>query len=277
MTGFIVDDDRSSPKPEIAIITITKDDFAGIKATIASVERQDFSEYEHVVVNGGSTADVADWLAMWRDADTKRHILVENPPDGIYPAMNTGIQSTTAPIIATLNGGDCLLEGALRRVSDHYKLHGWRWAYGGVVVRDPDGRSLGEYAFIPFSKRTFRAGLKNVPHTVTYATRELYNEVGLYREDLGSGADQEFFLRVCLVAKPAHIPGVLAVFETGGISSQETRIGREISWHRMRVASKTAFGGHAATDLVITALLLARRYFVDTMSMLQRRGLLRKR
>ena len=269
--------DRTSWRPEIAIVTITKDDPAGIRKTIASVEQQSFRNYEHVVVDGGSTADVAEWLALWRDADTKRHILVENPPDGIYPAMNTGIKSTSAPIVQVINGGDYLLAGALRSVSDNYKLRGWRWAYGGVEVRDPNGRSLGEYTFQPFSKSTFRAGLKNVPHTVAFATRELYDAVGLYREDLGSGADQEFFLRACLITEPGHIPGVLAVFETGGLSSQERRIGREISWHHMRLASGTAFGGHAATDLVMTFLLVARRFLFDTVVRIQRLGPLWKR
>ena len=249
-------------KPEIAIVTITKDDPAGIKRTIASVERQDFSQYEHVVVDGGSRTDVADWLASWRDSDAQRHILIENPPEGIYPAMNAGIQSTIAPIIVVLNGGDQLRLGTLRLVSDQHKLHGWRWAYGGIEGRAPDGRLLGEHTFTPFSKRIFRTGLEVIPHPSAYVTRDFYDEIGLYRDDLGTGADQEFFLRASIVAEPGQIPGILAIFETGGVSSQTGPIDREISWHQMRLASGTAFGGHSATDLAVTALLLGRQFLV---------------
>src|SRR5918994_422890 len=169
--------DGTQWKPQIAIVTITKDDAAGIRKTIASVEQQDFSEYEHVVVDGGSRTDIADWLSLWRDADTHRHILVENPPDGIYPAMNTGIENTSAPIILILNGGDQLVPGALRRVSEHYKLHGWRWAYGGTdwahggtESREPDGSFDGRRARTRFSRNKFRAGLHPVPHPSAYVT-----------------------------------------------------------------------------------------------------------
>jgi glycosyltransferase involved in cell wall biosynthesis len=244
-------------KPQIAIVTITKDDAAGIRKTIASVEQQDFSEYEHVVVDGGSRTDIADWLGLWRNADTHRHILVEDPPDGIYPAMNTGIENTSAPIILILNGGDQLLPGALRRVSEHHKLHGWRWAYGGTESREPDGRLEGRLTRTRFSKHKFRAGLHLVPHLSAFVTRDLYRELGLYRVDLGTGADQEFFMRASGVAEPGELPGILSVFELGGVSSQEGIIGREVSWHRMRVASNTAFGGYPAADLIVTALLLA--------------------
>ena len=263
-------------RPEIAIVTITKDDPAGIRRTIESVDQQEFSRYEQVVVNGGSSADVAAYLALWRRRDPDRHILIDNPPDGIYPAMNAGILSTSAQIILVLNGGDQLLPGALGRVSEHYLVNKWRWAYGGVTSSEPEGHSPSNYIFTPFSWRTFRAGLKTIPHLTAYVTRGLYNEVGLYRDDLGSGADQEFFLRACLVAEPAHLPGILAVFDPGGVSSQVGRISREIGWHRMRLASATAFGGNAVCDLIVTVLLLARRFLLDAVGRLRRLGQLRK-
>jgi hypothetical protein len=178
--------------------------------------------------------------------------------------MNTGIRHSSAPMILILNGGDQLLPGALRSVTDNYKSQGWRWAYGSTEVRDPDGRLVGHETFTPFSGRVFRAGLNYVPHQSAYVTRELYDDLGLYREDLGIGADQEFFLRASLAAEPGQLPEILAVFETGGVSSHEGLISREISWHHMRVASKTAFGGHPATELAATAMLIARQFFFRT-------------
>lgn len=271
-SGSTPNSDGTPWKPEIAIVTITKDDPVGIKRTIASVERQDFTQYEHVVADGGSGTDVADWLASWRDGDPERHILVDNPPDGIYPAMNLGIQRTSAPVIVVLNGGDKLRPGTLSLVSDHHRLHGWRWAYGGIESRAQDGGAMGEYTFTPFSMWTFRAGLEIIPHPSAYVTRDLYSEVGLYRDDLGTGADQEFFLRASVVAEPGQIPGILAVFELGGVSSQTGPIAREIDWHRMRLASETAFGQSSATDLVATALLLLRQFLFWMVRQMRRMG-----
>lgn len=166
------------------------------------------------------------------------------------------------PIILVLNGGDQLLPGALRTVSDHYRAHAWRWAFGGIQGRQQDGRPGSKYIFSPFSLRAFRGGIRVVPHPSAYVTRSLHEQIGLYREDLGISADQEFFLRASIVAHPGLLPGILASFELGGVSSQQGPIRREIDWHRIRMTSGTAFGGSAATDGVATALLLARQFVV---------------
>lgn len=250
----------SEEEPEVAVVTITKDDPGGIRKTVTSVEQQNFSRYQHVVVNGGSAPVVAEWLAGWRDGMPGRRTVITDPPKGIYPSMNAGIESTTAPLVLVLNGGDELVPGALRRVSDHHRVHGWRWAYGGVQGRDREGRLQDEYTFAPFSRRALRAGLKPIPHQAAYVTRALYEDAGLYREDLGTAADQEFFLRVSRLAEPVLIPGILAVVETWGLSGEETFFGREIGWHNLRLASGTAFGGRSGTDLVVTGLLLARLF-----------------
>jgi glycosyltransferase involved in cell wall biosynthesis len=252
----------SSPGAVISIVTITKDDPVGIRKTVVSVAQQDFSQYEHVVVNGGSSDEVAEFLTLWRDGAPNRRILLDDPPAGIYPSMNAGIMRTTAPVVLVLNGGDELTPGALRRVGEHYELHRWRWAYGGLQGRDWEGRLQGEYNFSPFSRRILRAGLKPIPHQAAYVTRDLYHQIGLYRDDLGSAADQEFFLRASGVADPRQIPGILAVVETWGLSTEETFLGREFSWHRLRLASGTAFGGRVAPDLVVTVGLLARLFLI---------------
>src|SRR4051794_9604826 len=137
-------------EPYFSIVTITKDDPAGIRRTVGSVESQDFSRYQHVVVNGGSPPHVARWLEEWRDADPGRHLLIDDAPPGIYPAMNAGIDGTTAPLVVVVNGGDELRPGALTAVAEHHRLHGWRWAYGGVEGKDPDGNRLGDHTFHPF-------------------------------------------------------------------------------------------------------------------------------
>jgi hypothetical protein len=98
-----------------------------------------------------------------------------------------------------------------------------------------------------------------VPHPSAVVTRELYEQIGAYREDLGTAADQEFFLRASVVAEPAPIPGMLAAFELGGTSSREGLVVRELAWRRLRLASGTAFGGRSSVDVVVTGLLIGRQ------------------
>lgn len=261
--------EASLADPEITIVTITKDDPSGIRMTLSSVDNQDFGRLEHVVVDGGSDPDVAGWLISWRDRAPERRTVISNPPPGIYPAMNLGIRSTSAPLVLMLNGGDKLAPGALRQVSEHHHLHRWRWAYGAIVDMDPQGQLRDEYTFTPFSSRLFRSGLRTVPHPSTYVARSLYDELGLYNEHVGNGADQEFLLRASLLVPPAEIPSVLSMFLTGGVSSQENFVERELYWHRMRLTSGTAFGP-AGVDLLVTAGLLVRLLIVRGFELLRR-------
>jgi hypothetical protein len=102
-------------------------------------------------------------------------------------------------------------------------------------------------------------------------TRTLYDRIGPYREDLGTAADQEFFLRAASVMEPAVIPGFVAAFEAGGVSQEEGIIGRELVWHRLRLASGTAFGGFGATDALVTVYLLVRQILLWGLNKVRRR------
>lgn len=243
-------------RPTVSIVTITLNDPVGIRRTVASVQAQDSNDHEHVVVDGGSGSEVVDWLREWEAADPERRRLVTDPPPGIFPSMNVGIRESSAPLVLQLMGGDELTPGAIHRVVAHHAAHDWPWAYGGIAVRDTDGRPVGTYAFDPFRMLRFRAGLDNIPHPAAYVTRRLHDEIGLYREDVGNSADQEFFLRAAATTRPANIPGMLAVFHLGGVSGRSGFVARERAWHRHRCSSGTAFGGSVAVDAVVAAGLV---------------------
>ena len=244
-------------RPHLAVVTITKNDPVGIRRTLASVASQSSLDYEHVVVDGGSDSEVAEFLEKWESEQPERRHLVTDAPRGIYPSMNEGIRQSTAPLILILNGGDEMTPGTIDQVLAHHAQNGWRFAYGGVITRDAEGHVLGRYAFDPFRMVRFRAGWDVISHPAAYVTRALYDEIGLYREDVGFSADQELLLRAASVARPANIPGYLAIFWLGGTSGQQGPISREMAWHRDRCTSGTAFGGHVATDAVATAGVLA--------------------
>lgn len=258
------------PASAVAIVTITLDDPVGIRRTVASVAAQDSTSYEHVVVDGGSGPEVTGWLRDWESALPERRRLVTDPPPGIYPSMNTGVRQSSAPLVLILNGGDELLPGAVDRVVAHHAEHRWRWAYGGLAVRDADDRELGSYVFDPFRMTSFRAGWQVVPHPATFVTRDLHDEIGLYREDIGSSADQELLLRAAAASPPANIPGLCSVFGLGGVSGRGGLVAREQAWHRNRCTSGTAFGGTAATDAVVTVGVLGLQLTRQVIAKLRR-------
>lgn len=88
--------------PKISIVTIVLNDLEGLKRTIESVKSLNFTEYEYIVIDGGSDNKSLEFIkneptiSKW----------VSEKDKGIYDAMNKGIQMSSGDYIHLLNAGD---------------------------------------------------------------------------------------------------------------------------------------------------------------------------
>lgn len=87
-----------------SIITVSYNNREGLAKTVKSVLGQTFTDYEYLVIDGGSTdgsaediRQVADRLGFW----------CSEPDGGIYPAMNKGVAKAKGDYVLFLNSGDC--------------------------------------------------------------------------------------------------------------------------------------------------------------------------
>lgn len=93
---------------QLSIITINRNNAAGLRRTIESVVSQTaFNQIEYIVIDGASTdgskeviMEFADKLTYW----------ISEPDTGIYNAMNKGIKVATGEYCQFLNSGDWLAE-----------------------------------------------------------------------------------------------------------------------------------------------------------------------
>ena len=69
-------------KPLFSIITICRNAAENLQHTIASVDRQTFDNYEHIIIDGASTDNTREVL----DAASSdgRRIIISEPDNGIY-------------------------------------------------------------------------------------------------------------------------------------------------------------------------------------------------
>jgi glycosyltransferase involved in cell wall biosynthesis len=70
----------------VSIVTISKDDPAGLQATIESVLAQTFVDFELIVVRSGTSQS----LVLPADS---RILVIDEPARGISRAMNSGVAS----------------------------------------------------------------------------------------------------------------------------------------------------------------------------------------
>jgi len=88
---------------KLSIITINLNNQKGLQKTIESVLSQTCSDYEYIIIDGGSTDGSIDIIK--KHADKISHWISE-PDHGIYNAMNKGISVANGELICFLNSGD---------------------------------------------------------------------------------------------------------------------------------------------------------------------------
>ena len=106
-----------SSSPLLSIIIPSYNQFEGLKRTVNSVREID--DVEVVVIDGGSNDGSTQWIL-----DNQNHIpkLRTAPDNGIYDAMNKGIELSSGRWLWFLGTGDVPVDGAIDRVLEAIKL-----------------------------------------------------------------------------------------------------------------------------------------------------------
>lgn len=88
---------------KLSIITINLNNLEGLKKTFESVFNQTFTDYEWIVIDGGSTDGSREFIEAHQDSFS---YWSSEPDRGIYNAMNKGILQANGEYLSFLNSGD---------------------------------------------------------------------------------------------------------------------------------------------------------------------------
>jgi len=202
-------------KMRLSIITINKNNKAGLARTIDSVVGQTAREFEHVVIDGGSDDGSMDVIDAAR---AHLHDSVSEPDAGIYQAMNKGIRRVRGQHLLFLNSGDWLVDP--RVVEDLLpELQG-----DDIVSGDLDFCENGRWLRL-HSQDTLTPGFfteSNLYHQATFIPRVLFDRHGFYDERFRIAGDFEFFIRAILRggAGYRHVRRTIARFIGDGLSNR---------------------------------------------------------
>ncbi len=101
--------------PFFSVITVCRNAETVLAATAESLRVQDFTDYEWIVVDGDSTDNTCDTARKYLDAT--RDMIVSEPDDGVYFAMNKGLRLARGEFVLFINAGDVFAdEGTLTQV-----------------------------------------------------------------------------------------------------------------------------------------------------------------
>lgn len=231
---------------KISIITINYNDAQGLAKTLQSVADQhipDGFELEHIIVDGGSTDGSVEVI---RDYATVHHTLytirwVSEKDKGVYNAMNKGVKMATGDFIQILNSGDILAApDVLAKMFDFVKRYTVRRPeaatpytenagifYGNMIRQRADGTIEGKSGQVPYSLLNYFTSTMN--HDCCWIKRSLFEEYGLYDENLKIVSDWKWFLQAIGLGhvKPVYVDIDMTIFDTTGISERNLALRNE--------------------------------------------------
>jgi glycosyltransferase len=210
--------------PWLSIITVVKDDASGFEETLASIGTQALDGVELVVLDGSLSREDTP-AALVRAACPVSTTYAWEPPAGVYPAMNSALESAAGEYCYFLNAGDQFHgKDAVAAIKAVIDTHSPAWLYGQVCFIDELGLATTPPMFNYFTERaSLFSGGRFPPHQGTVARTELLQSIGGFDTSYRVAADYAAFLRLSQAADPAECREVLAVFQHGGLSSTAWR------------------------------------------------------
>lgn len=209
---------------KISIITVTFNRAHIIRDAIESVLRQNYKDYEYIIVDGNSEDNTIDILKEYEPKFEGRMRWISEPDKGLYDAINKGIKMATGDVVGIINSDDFFHRNdTFDIIAKAFENKEVEAIYGDE--RDVDEANHEHVVMIDksayFRTWMYRIGLMP-PHQTFYARKSLFEKFGYYKTDYKIAADFELMLRFAYInhVKFKYVPEALLTFTTGGVSSQ---------------------------------------------------------
>lgn len=212
-----------------SIITITRNNRYGLATTATSIREQEFEDYQWIIIDGVSSDGTGD------DLETYDATVICEPDEGIYDAMNKGLDLAIGDYIIFMNAGDQFAQTqTLQKIRDAVWQSKPDFIYGDSW--ETDGRRTAYKkagSYLKIGKGMF------THHQSMFYKRTQIREL---RYDLSYkiAADYDFTLRFLNKAQTClYVPIPISLFRSGGISQTNVALGRNEQFS-IRQKQKTA-------------------------------------
>jgi glycosyltransferase involved in cell wall biosynthesis len=118
----------------ISIITIVRNSESILESTILSVLNQDYLNVEYIIIDGLSNDNTVDIIKKY---ENKIDYWISEPDNGIYDAMNKGIELANGEWINFMNAGDEFIDHNIcSLIAEQILIKRCDLIYGDFIARD---------------------------------------------------------------------------------------------------------------------------------------------
>ncbi|TNC52301.1 glycosyltransferase [Rubellimicrobium rubrum] len=238
----------------ISIITAIYNRADTVGDAAQSLRAQTWTDYEHVIQDGGSTDGTLQVLDGLADERTR---LQTGRDSGIYDALNRALARTTGEVVGLLHSDDLLAApDILASVAQAFEDPSVDAVYGDLlyVSRSDPSKVIRTWASQPFHPALLRRGWMP-PHPTLFLRRRVIERHGVYDTSYRIAADYDSILRYFGQPgfKAVHVPKVFVRMRVGGESNRSVERILRKSREDLRALRTNKAGGVGALVLKNTS------------------------
>lgn len=212
---------------KLSIITINWNNAEGLRRTLESIAAQTNRNFEHIIVDGGSTDGSVDVIKEYESTikqsvtihqSTNQLKWVSEKDKGIYNAMNKGIRMAKGEYLLFLNSGDALENAEV--VENFYKAD-IKTDIATGIEKETNGHLIYPKKEEELSYSFFYDD--TLMHQSTFIRRDAFERFGMYNEGNRIVSDWEWFFNALIRQNASYEPldFVVALFDGDGISNSK--------------------------------------------------------
>ena len=194
---------RNMYMPKISIITPSYNQGKYIERTILSVKNQNYPNYEHIIIDGGSTDETFDVIRKY--PEIKLIVKKSNQSE----ALNIGFKAADGNIVGWINSDDIYLPGAFGNAVKFLNSNDTiSMVYSDCQFIDETDAVVGKWVTDSFDYFRNLNYAQMIPQPTIFFRRSVFDRVGYIEETLNYAMDLDFFIRVSKSCKIVRVPQV---------------------------------------------------------------------
>ncbi len=212
----------------VSVVMLTYDRPRFLNRAIESVVKQDYQDWELIVVDDGLGRESEEIVLGWLNQDSRIRYYHREKAGNIANAMNFGIKQARGEYIAVLDDDDYWIpiDKLSRQVEFLDENTSCAACGGGAIVIDENGTEKLRYFKLQDDKALRKWALISNPmhHSTSMFRRSLIFQCGLYDELLAGFQDWDVFLKLAKQGSLHNFPEALVYYtmwgESGSFLSQ---------------------------------------------------------
>jgi len=194
--------------PMISILTPSYNQGKFIEETIQSVLNQNYPNFEHIVIDGGSTDNTIDILKKYPHL-----IWISEKDNGLADALNKALALAKGEIIGWINSDDFYTKNSFINVVKEFDEPNVQWIIGNLIYYNDKTRKIRRNKNI--IDITYNELIKNadiVKQPSTFYRKSIIDKVNGLNSKFYMVMDYDLFIRLSKISTPKMVNKYLAYF-----------------------------------------------------------------